>query len=84
MASKVKNGEEVTAIIQEIEKTIRSKKSNILWLTYQHGRIFQKFRSNQKFINMLNQVVVSKSTTVFKTGIFKFIKNYPKIKKSSV
>ena len=34
MASKVKSSEEATVVIQQIEEIIRSKKYNILWLTY--------------------------------------------------
>ena len=83
-ASKVKKSEEAAAVIQEMEKIIRSKKSNILWLTYQHDKIFEKSKANEKSVNMVNQVGVSKSTMVFKIGIVKFINNYPKMKKSSV
>ena len=83
-ASKVKKSEEAAAVIQEMEKIIRSKKSNILWLTYQHDKIFEKSKANEKSVNMVNQVGVSKSTMVFKIGMVKFINNYPKMKKSSV
>ena len=34
MASKVKSSEEATVVIQQIEEIIRSKKYNILCLTY--------------------------------------------------
>ena len=53
-ASKVKNNKKVAAVIQEMEKIIRSKKSYILWLAYQRGKIFGKFKANEKFINMVN------------------------------
>lgn len=53
-ASKVKNNKKVAAVIQEMEKIIRSKKSYILWLAYQRGKIFGKFKVNEKFINMVN------------------------------
>ena len=58
---------------------IRIKKSNILWLTYQYGKIFEKFKSNEKFVKIVNQVDVSKSTKVYKIGIVKLMNNYPKI-----
>lgn len=38
-ARKVKSSEEAAAVIQEIGKIIRSKGSNMLWLTYQQGKM---------------------------------------------
>ena len=36
-----------------MEKIIRNKKSNILWLAYQEGQIFEKFKANENFIDMI-------------------------------
>ena len=30
---------------------MKSKKSNIVWLAYYHGKIFQKFRPKERFVN---------------------------------
>ena len=38
-ARKVKSSEEAAAVIQEIGKIIRNKRSNMLWLTYQPGKM---------------------------------------------
>ena len=38
-ARKVKSSEEAAAVIQEMGKIIRSKGSNMLWLTYQQGKM---------------------------------------------
>ena len=38
-ARKVKSSEETAAVIQEMGKIIRSKGSNMLWLTYQQGKM---------------------------------------------
>ena len=38
-ARKVKSSEEAAAVIQEMGKIIRSKRSNMLWLTYQQGKM---------------------------------------------
>ena len=38
-ARKVKNSEEAAAVIQEMGKIIRSKRSNMLWLTNQQGKM---------------------------------------------
>ena len=43
------------------------------------GKIYKKYKLNEKFVNMVNQFGVSKSAMAFKIGVVKFIKNYPKI-----
>ena len=62
-------------------KLSRAKKSDIIWLTYYQGQIFQKFKEKKRFVNMVTTFGVSKSTIVFKIALFKLVTNYPKIKK---
>ena len=58
-------------------------KSDIVWLAYHQGKIFQKFRSKERFINdMVLKFKVSKSTIVFKIALSRLIDDYPKIKDS--
>ena len=77
--------EDATKVIQEFEKIIRNKKSDIIWLAYYQGKIFQKFKSKERFINdMLSKFKVSKSTLVFKIALSRLIENYPEIKDSSL
>ena len=77
--------EDATKVIQEFEKIIRNKKSDIIWLAYYQGKIFQKFKSKERFINdMLSKFKVSKSTIVFKIALSRLIDDYPKIKDSSL
>ena len=77
--------EDATKVIQEFEEIIRNKKSDIIWLAYYQGKIFQKFKSKKGFINdMLSKFKVSKSTIVFKIALSRLIENYPEIKDSSL
>ena len=39
----VKSSEEAVETVNDMEKCIKSKKCNILWLAYQQGQIFEKF-----------------------------------------
>ena len=71
-------------VVTEMKKIIKSNKCTILWLAYQQGKIFEKFKNNNKFINMVNYFEISKSTMVFKISIVRFLNNYPKVKKSSL
>ena len=69
--------------IDKFEEIIRNKKSDIVWLAYHQGKIFQKFRSKERFVNdMVSKFKVSKSTIVFKIALSRLIDDYPKIKDS--
>ena len=64
-------------VIHEFEEIIRNKKSDIEWLAYYQGKIFQKFRSKERFVDdMVTKFKVSKSTMVFEIA-----SNVPKNKK---
>ena len=77
--------EDVAKVIHEFEEIIKNKKSDIVWLAYYQGKIFQKFRSKERFVNdVVTKFKVSKSTIVFKIALCKLIDKYPKIKNSSL
>ena len=79
------NKEDGKKAIQEFEKTIKNKKSNIVWLAYYEGKIFQKFREKERFFSdMVLKFKVSKSTIMFKIALSRLIDDYPKIKYSSL
>ena len=77
--------EDAAKVIHEFEEIIKNKKSDIVWLAYYQGKIFQKFRSKERFVNdVVTKFKVSKSTIVFKIALCKLIDEYPKIKNSSL
>ena len=86
MAKNCTESEEDTAkFIHEFKEIIKNKKSDIVWLAYHQGKIFQKFRSKERFVNdMVSKFKVSKSTIVFKVSLSRLIDEYPKIKDSSL
>ena len=71
-------------VIQEFEEIIKSKNSNIIWLVYYQGQIFQKLNEKERFVSMVLKFNVSKSTIMFKIALRKLIDNYPKIKNPSL
>ena len=76
--------EDAAKVIHEFEEIIKNKKSDIVWLAYYQGKIFQKFRSKERFVNdVVTKFKVSKSTILFKLALSKLIDKYPKIKNSS-
>ena len=77
--------EDAAKVIHKFEEIIKNKKSDIVWLAYYQGKIFQKFRSKERFVNdVVTKFKVSKSTIVFKIALCRLIDEYPKIKNSSL
>ena len=77
--------EDAVKAVQEFEQIIQNKKSDIVWLAYYQGQIFQKFREKERFVSdMVLKFHVSKSTIVFKIALKKLIDDFPKIKDSSL
>ena len=72
-------------VIQEFEEIIKNKKSDIVWVAYYRGKIFQKFKGKERFVSdMVLKLNVSKSTRMFKIALNNLIDAYPKIKESSL
>ena len=82
-ADKVEKPEDAAAIIKQYEGIIRTKKKNIS-IAYHQAKVFKRFKANEKFIKLVNEFIVQKSTIIFKTNIFKLIDKYPKLMKPFV
>ena len=78
------NEEDAVKVIQEYDKIIKNKKSDIIWLTYYQGQIFKKFKEKERLVSMAFKFNVSNSTIMFKIALSKLIDNYRKIKNSSL
>ena len=72
-SNSIKSPDEAVNAANNMEKIIRSKKSNILWLAYQQGQVFEKFKVNGNFIDMVKKLGISTSTILFKIVIAKFV-----------
>ena len=83
-SNSIKSPDEAVDVVSNMEKIIRSKKSNILWLAYQQGQMFEKIKANENFIDMIKKFGISKSTILFTISIVKFVNKYPIMKKSSL
>ena len=53
-------------------------------LTYKQGKVFQKFKLNNKFLSAVTEFGINKTTINFKIDIVKFIETYPGMKKSCI
>ena len=76
------NPNDAIELVKKLDKLTKCSKNNILMWAYQQGKVFQKFKSNNKFVSTVTEFGISKTTINFKIDIVKFIENYPKMKKS--
>ena len=83
-AKSVKSPDEAVEKVNNMEKVIKSNTCNILWLAYQQGQIFEKFKLNENFIDIVKELGINTSTILFKISIVKFVNNYPRMKKFSL
>ena len=56
----------------------------MLWLAYQQGQIFEKFKMNENLIDTAKEFMINESTILFKISSVKFVNKYPRMKKSSL
>ena len=82
-ANKIEKPEDAAAIIKQYEDIICTKKKNIISIAYHQGKYFKRFKDKEKFIKLVNELKVQKSTVIFKINIFKLIDKHPKLMKSS-
>ena len=80
----VQKPEDAAAVIKQYEEIFRTKKRNIISIAYHQGKVLKKFKDKEKFIKLVNEFKVRKSTIIFKLNIFKLIGKYPKLMKSSI
>ena len=83
-ADRLEIPEDAAAVIKQYEDIIRTKKKNIISIAYHQGKVFKRFKDKEKFIKLVNEFKVHKSTIIFKINIFKLIEKYPKLMKSSI
>ena len=83
-ADKVEKPEDTATVIKQYEAIIRTKKKNIISIAYHQGKVFKRFKDKEKFIRLVNEFKVHKSTIIFKINTFELIGKYPNLMKSSI
>ena len=83
-ADKAEKPEDAAAVIKQYEDILHIKKKNMISIAYHQGKVLKRFKDKEKFIELVNEFKVHKSTIIFKINIFKLIEKYPKLMKSSI
>ena len=84
LAEKVQRPEDAANIIKQYEEILRTKRIGIIFVAYYQGKLFELFKEKEKFIQMVSQWKIDKSTIIFQMSIFKLIQKLSKQIKSLV
>ena len=84
LAEKVERPEDAANIIKQYEEILRTKRIGIIFVAYYQGKLFELFKEKEKFIQMVSQWKIDKSTIIFQISIFKLIQKLSKQMKSLV
>lgn len=68
---------------EDIRKSKKKQQKSIIWLAYQQGKIFLRFKENEKIVKMITELDLSSYTNSLKISIAKLVDQHPKVKHSS-
>ena len=80
----VQDPEKAAKVIQGYENIIKTKKKGIASIAYYLARVFKKFKDREKFVKLVSQLGIHKTTIIFKTNVFKLCEKYPELLGSSI
>ena len=83
-AEEVQDPKKAADVIKQYEDVIRTKKKGIINIAFHQGKVFKRFKEKDKFITLVNQFNIHKTTIIFKINIYKLCEKYPKLLKSYV
>ena len=83
-AEEIQQPEEAAKVIKQYEDIIKTKKEGIISIGYYQGKIFKRFKENEKFVKLVSQLGIHKNTVIFKINVFKLCERYPKLLRSSI
>ena len=83
-AKETKDPEKAAEIIKRYEDIIKTKKKGIINVAYHHGQVFKRFKEKEKFAKLVSELVIHKTTIIFKINVFKLCGKYRKLLKSSI
>ena len=83
-AEEIQQPEEAAKVIKQYEDIIKTKKEGIISIGYYQGKIFKRFKENEKFVKLVSQLGIHKNTVIFRINVFKLCERYPKLLRSSI
>ena len=59
-------------------------KRKIINVAFHPGQVFKRFQENEKFVKLVSELGIHKTTIIFRINVFKLCKKHPKLLKSSL
>ena len=83
-AEEIRKLEKAAEVIKRYEDIMKMKKKGIISVAYHEGKVFKKFKEKEKFVRLVSELGIHKTTVIFKINIFKLREKYPKLLRSSI
>ena len=83
-AEEIRKLEKAAEVIKRYEDIMKMKKKGIISVAYHEGKVFKKFKEKEKFVRLVSELGIHKTTIIFKINIFKLREKYPKLLRSSI
>ena len=53
-------------------------------IKYHQGKVFKRFKEKEKFVKLVSELWIHKTTIIFEINVFKLREKYPKLLRSSI
>ena len=76
-AEKIQDPEKAADIIKRYEDIIKTKNKGIVNVGYHQGQVFKKSKEKEKFVKLVSELGIHKTTIIFRITVFKLCKKHP-------
>ena len=76
-AKEIQDPEKGAEIIKRYKDIIKTEKKGIINAAYHQGQVLKRFKEKEKFVMLVSELVIHKTTIIFKINVFKSCKKYP-------
>ena len=80
-AEEVQDLERAAEIVKWYEDIIKTKNKGTINVAYHQGEVFKRFKEKEKFVKLVSELIIHKTTIIFRINIFKLCKKHPKLLK---
>ena len=74
-AEEIQEPEEAAKVIKQYEDIIKTKKKGIISIVYCQGKIFKRFKENERFVKLVSQLGIYQNTIIFKIKFLNCVKD---------
>ena len=83
-AEEVQDLEKSVIIIERCENIFKTRRKGIINVAYHQGQVFKSFKEKEKFVKLVSEFGIHKTTIICKINVFKLCKKYPKLLTSPI